>query len=182
MDKGCLNERLTKLRNLAIALALALAVTICMGGAANARVFSDNALHGGYGCLATIIDISGVLDQLALDGKGNITSGTGWTNFEGEVCAFTVNPTGSSYTVTSTGVGTLTVHIDTATDPDGDTTFPKHCSDLSGASLHYTIVVESGGKRFDLSALDPFFTGAAFIGSDPGDSIESGACNRQVGG
>jgi hypothetical protein len=155
-----------------------------MRGVANAQRFGDRTLHGGYGCLTTFLDEEGQLSQLVFDGKGNITSGTKLVNILGEVCVVPVTPTGSSYTVNPDGTGTLTVHLGIAVEAaDGDPTISAFCSELSGASEHFAIVVESGGKRVDLSGLDPFFTGGGFTGTgDTGDLIQSGACNRQVGG
>jgi hypothetical protein len=101
---------------------------------------------------------------------------------DGEVCEFTVNPAGSSYTVDSPGTGTLTLKLNSdLTDPDGDAS-AECTADFGGASLHYAIVVESNGKRLDVTGLDPFFTGGSFTFSDPDDFLFSGACNRQVGG
>jgi hypothetical protein len=180
MRRGLMSEGAAKFR--VIAPALALAVTTCMWGVANAREFKENAIHGGYGCLTTLLDIEGAGFQFVSNGKGAITSGEGILNFDGEVCEFTVDPAGSSYTVDSPGTGTLTIKLgSTLTDPDGDAT--ADCTaEFGGASLHYAIVVESNGKRLDVTALDPFFTGAFFTFSDAGDFIFSGACNRQVGG
>jgi hypothetical protein len=181
MNRGCLNERLANFRTLVIAPVLALAMAICMGGVASAREFGNNSLHGGYGCLVTFADEFGSVSQLVFDGKGKITSGVGVNNFLGEVCTFTVDPTGSSYTVNPDGTGTLTVQVKTATAADADET--STCTLVTGASSHYAIVVESGGKRFDLSGLDPFVTGGGFTGTGDIDNlIRSGACNRQVGG
>ena len=183
MRRGLMRERAAKFRSLVIAPVLALAVTTCMWGVANAREFSDNAIRGGYGCLTTglIFEIEGQLYQLVFDGKGKITSGDKLVNFAGEVCIAPVDPAGSSYTVNPDGTGTLTVKLGTATASDGDEA--GLCADFSGASEHYAIVVESGGKRVDLSGLDPFFTGGGFTGgSDPDDFVQRGACNRQVGG
>lgn len=183
MNRGWLNKCVAKFRILVIAPLLALAVTTCMGGVANAREFKDNALHGGYGCLTTEIDVEGQLFQLVFDGKGKITSGAKLLNVGGEFCTITVDPAGSSYTVNSDGTGTLTVKIGTAVEaPDGDASPSAFCAELTGASEHFAILVESGGKRFELSALDDFFTGGGFTGTDSGDFFQSGACNRQVGG
>ena len=182
MRRGLMRERAAKFRSLVIAPVLALAVTTCMWGVANAREFSDNALRGGYGCLTTFIDIDGQLDQLVFDGKGKITSGEKLINEEGEVCTVPVDPVGSSYTVNPDGTGTLTIHLATATPADGDE--KVLCAFLSGASEHFAIVVESSGKRVELNALDPFWSGGGFTtaGTDENDFVQTGACNRQVGG
>jgi hypothetical protein len=184
MNRGCVNERLAKVRSLIIAPVLALAVTTCMWGVANAREFSNKSLHGGYGCLTTVgFNGSGSVIQLVFDGKGHITSGVSVGNAFGEVCMATLDPSGSSYTVNPDGTGTLTVQSKTVTAADTDET--AICTLVTGASTHYAIVVESGGSRFDLSGLDPFFTGGGFTGTgdiDQVNALKSGACNRQVGG
>ena len=189
MNRRWLNERVAELRIVVIVPVLALAVTTCIWGVANAVEFSDKTLHGGYGCLTTLADNSGSLSQLVFDGKGKITSGVVVSNFGGlgggfgggEVCTFPVDPAGSSYTVNPDGTGTLTVHVGTGTAADSDEA--SICAFFSGASSHSAIVVESGGKRFDLSGLDPSVTGGGFTGTGDRDAvIRSGACNRQVGG
>lgn len=182
MRRGLMRECAAKFRILVIAPVLALAVATCMCGVANARVFSDNAIHGGYGCLTTLLDEEGLGFQFVSNGKGGITSGEGAFNLDGEVCEFTVDPAGSSYTVNSPGTGTLTIKLgSTLTDPDGDVT-AECTAEFGGASLHYAIVVESNGKRLDATGLDPFFTGGIFTFSDFDEELFSGACNRQVGG
>ena len=180
MKSGLMREGVVKLRNLVIPPALALAVMILGAGVANAKTFSNNAIKGGYGCLASIEQVDGVGFQFVSDGKGGVTSGRGAFNLDGEVCEFTVNSAGSSYTVNADGTGTLTVEVSALSDPDGDAS--AGCSaEFGGSSMHYGIVVESNGHRIDVSGRDPFFTGGVFTFSDPDDVSFSGACNRQTG-
>jgi len=171
------------LARLCLIAAGVLALTVGATGVANAKAKNkDNLLHNGYGCLGVdqVVDFS-FLFEFVPDGKGAIKSGLGTlSGFPGEDCTFTVDPTGSSYTVGLDGTGTLTIHYGTVTDLDGDSS--GLCAEFTGATAHYVIVVESGGKRLDFSGIDPEFTGGGFTATDGDFDPVYGTCNRQVGG
>ena len=161
---------------------MALALMLGAGGSAQA-MFNLSQAGPDYGCLlnaGSSLLIQTQLMQLHTDKKGKIESGTMSFHFDlsGEVCNYKLDS--GTYTIDKTnGTGTLTLTWTFSSGFDSDDA--AFCSGIVGTTFteHFAIVLENSGKRLDLAALDPLFVGAAFTGTDPGDSFKFGSCTKQ---
>jgi hypothetical protein len=144
--------------------------------------FSAGSLTGAYGCLgsATVSDNSGTLAgisellRLNFNGSGTVT-GTIVLNLLGEVCRIATTGT---YSVNPGGLGSLSLHWNTATgDADGDAT----CSTLNAQSItqHTDLVVEAGGNAFDIQEQDDFLTAPSSTTDSDVQSPFVGTCRKQ---
>ena len=148
-----------------------------------------------WGCLGQGVTNGGVtglsfsfaeLIQVDTDNKGNVLSGTKFFNFDGEACSFPI--TGGSFTIGSSGVGTVSLNLTIpAQDLDSDfSCWRPFFRDLdpSDTSLteNYNVVMANGGKQISFSNADDFLSGAAPVplGADGGDIVAlTGQCLRQ---
>jgi hypothetical protein len=153
-------------------------VCVFSAGNVHAANFNNKTLKGNYGCLGRAsISGSGLseLIRLTFDGSGGV-GGSVNLSTNGEQCNFSVS--GSTYSVNSDGTGQVVLTWSAgAEDPDADV----DCSILNGVSEHMGLVIEGNGKEFDFESLDPFLSGAAVTGTDPGDIPDPfvGSCKSQ---
>jgi hypothetical protein len=179
MKKG-LRIAFQKIRLLAAVSFIAGATYVFVPGTSAA--FSAGSLTGGYGCLgrATISDSSGTLAgisellRLNFNGSGTVT-GTIVLNLLGEVCRIATTGT---YSVNPGGLGSLSLHWNTATgDADGDAT----CSTLNAQSItqHTDLVVEASGNAFDIQEQDDFLTTPSSTTDSDVQSPFVGTCRKQ---
>jgi len=126
--------------------------------------FSVGSIVGSYGCLGRtggLVDSGGTIGgiselmRLVFDGAGNV-KGTILLGLEGEVCNISASGT---YSVRGGGLGTLDLTWNTVT-ATGDADGGANCAGLNAGPLsqHTALVVESGGRAFDLQAADDFVT------------------------
>jgi hypothetical protein len=169
-----------KIRLLAAVSLIAGATYVFVPGTSAA--FSAGSLTGAYGCLgrATVSDNSGTLAgisellRLNFNGSGTVT-GTIVLNLLGEVCRIATTGT---YSVNPGGLGSLSLHWNTATgDADGDAT----CSTLNAQSItqHTDLVVEAGGNAFDIQEQDDFLTAPSSTTDSDVQSPFVGTCRKQ---
>lgn len=126
--------------------------------------FSVGSVVGSYGCLGRtggLVDNGGTIGgiselmRLVFDGAGNV-KGTILLGLEGQVCNISAS---GNYSVGGAGLGTLDLTWNTVTST-GDADGGANCASLSAGPLsqHTALVVESGGRAFDLQAADDFVT------------------------
>jgi hypothetical protein len=119
------------------------------------------------------------------DNKGNVLSGTSFFNVIGEACSFPI--TGGSFTIGSSGVGTVSLNLTIpAQDLDSDFSCARTFTNLdpsdTSVTENYNVVIANGKKQISFRSADDFLSGAVPVplGADKGDIIAlTGQCLKQ---